>query len=77
MLAIEHFEEETVRVVTALALVVVNVMLGWSVGVGSSAADPIPGGIYDNLGSIPISDCYTVQLSPPIDIKPSVTVCQP
>jgi len=76
MLAIEHFEEETVRV-AALALVVVNVMLGWSVGAGSSAADPIPIVIHDGVGSIPISDCYTVQLSPPIDIKPSVTVCQP
>jgi hypothetical protein len=57
------------RVITALAVVIVNVGLGW-VGASASAAP-------DGIGPGPISQCYTVTISPPTQIKPSVTVCQP
>lgn len=76
MLAIEHFEEDTVRVV-ALTLVAVNVAVGWSLAAGPAAADPIPDPIHESVRPIPISECYTVALNPPGEVKPSVTVCQP
>lgn len=56
------------RIVTALAIVVVNVGLGWSVAAGPAAAD----GLY------PLSQCYTATVSNlPTDVQPGVTVCQP
>jgi len=63
--------------VTALALVVVNVGLGWAVASGPAAADPLPNVIREGITPIPSSECYTVSLNPPTEVKPSVTVCQP
>ena len=56
------------RVVTALAVLVVNVGIGWALAGPASA----------NEGDPPsISQCYTVTVNPPSDVHPSVTVCQP
>jgi len=57
-----------VRVVIALAFIV-GVGLSWRAGVGAAvvADDKLP----------PISQCFTVTVSPPLDMRPSVTVCQP
>jgi len=59
------------RVITALALVVVNVGLGWLCAASASAGS--------DGGEPPLfSQCYTLTLSPPgVAIKPSVTVCAP
>lgn len=66
------------RVITALALVVVNVGLGWAVTAGPAAADPVPGVvIHETVPTVPLSECYTVALNPPTEVKPSVTLCQP
>jgi len=69
MLAVEHLvEEDTVRVVAALALVVANTAV-----VLVAVSPPAEAGIYPP----PVSDCVTVTVSPPADIRPQVTVCQP
>jgi hypothetical protein len=62
-----------VRVVTALALVVVNLGLGWSLAAGPAAADAVD----DSIKRFPISECYTVTVNAPDEFKPSVTVCEP
>jgi hypothetical protein len=70
MLVIGHLKEDTVRVI-ALAFVVSAVGFSWTLGVGPAMAD-------DAGGNPPtISQCYTVRLNPPFDVKPAVTVCEP
>ena len=58
------------RAQTALALVIVNVGFGW-LGVTTASADGT------GVGPPLFSQCYTVTVSPPTPIKPSVTICQP
>lgn len=58
------------RVITALAFVV---GIGLSGPVGSATI--VAAG--DNNPPPPISQCYTVTISPPFDMRPTVTVCKP
>jgi hypothetical protein len=60
-----------VRVVAALALVVVNVGL---VTVAAAAPTKVDGIIPPPPT---VSDCYVVMVSPPAGVRPTVTVCQP
>ena len=59
------------RLVTALALVVVSVGLASPV---AAAPDTV-----DRLWPPDISQCYTVAISPPppVWVRPTITVCQP
>ncbi|MDQ1700503.1 MAG: hypothetical protein QOG34_2366 [Frankiaceae bacterium] len=63
--------------VTALALVAINIVVGWAVAAGPASAKLVPGVITDRVAPFPISQCYTVTTNPPTEIKPSATVCQP
>ncbi len=57
------------RVVAALALAVATAGLGCIAASGPAKA----------VGALPpqISQCYTVMISPPASIRPTITICQP